>query len=576
MYSSYSLSLLPLVDVLTAPLRYATRRLSAYTSAAKRTTMRLNLQLAVLLFVSFLHKTESANVLIYPFAHCLNSHLLNAEKVASILAHKGHDVTMLVSTDYHRLEHVAKGASELSQRAGDVTTGGSVRLLEFEAPANYTPICEFDTVDFMLYSPFQVRFNTCVQTFLQYCDKLLSNSAMLTQLKQHGYDVFIVEALDPCSRVLADYLDVPFISLVTTGLGHFDSNPRPPSYLPAVISSFTPQMTFAQRLANLLMKVIYETVPIIMGFDPPFEQLKLKYGLNTSLAIADTFKRTSLQLVNSNFAIEYPAPVEPDTILIGGFAIKTPQPLTGELLEFVDGADDGVIVMSFGTLVASYNEHWASVFAAAFARLPQRVVWRFNVDSAESVQNYQLSDNVWVSSWIPQVDLLAHQKTRLFITHCGMNGMYEAAYFGVPVVAVPLSADQFSQASKMVDYIGMGVQVDIETLTADKLYSAIEETLNNSRYRVNAQMVSDRFHDQPLAMSETLAYWVEYVVRHKGAHHLKSGAHHLTWYQYHSIDILLFIFTIVFVLFAVFFKTTYKVYRFVSDKILRNVKIKVQ
>lgn len=34
---------------------------------------------------------------------------------------------------------------------------------------------------------------------------------------------------------------------------------------------------------------------------------------------------------------------------------------------------------------------------------------------------------------------------------------------------------------------------------------------------------------------------MEYVIRHKGAPHLKSVAHQLNWYQYYSVDVILFI-----------------------------------
>ena len=63
---------------------------------------------------------------------------------------------------------------------------------------------------------------------------------------------------------------------------------------------------------------------------------------------------------------------------MGGFAVEQhPAPLPGDLERFVAGAgDDGLIVVSFGTLVRHYGIHWTRIFAAAFARLPQRVVWR--------------------------------------------------------------------------------------------------------------------------------------------------------------------------------------------------------
>lgn len=48
--------------------------------------------------------------------------------------------------------------------------------------------------------------------------------------------------------------------------------------------------------------------------------------------------------------------------------------------------------------------------------------------------------------------------------------------------------------------------------------------------------------DQPIAPIDSAIYWVEYVVRHKGAHHFRSAALDLTWYQYYMLDVLLFLF----------------------------------
>jgi len=63
---------------------------------------------------------------------------------------------------------------------------------------------------------------------------------------------------------------------------------------------------------------------------------------------------------------------------VGGFAVdRQPAPLPADLERFMEGSGDaGVIVVSFGTLVRHYGPHWTRLFAAAFARLPQRVVWR--------------------------------------------------------------------------------------------------------------------------------------------------------------------------------------------------------
>lgn len=45
--------------------------------------------------------------------------------------------------------------------------------------------------------------------------------------------------------------------------------------------------------------------------------------------------------------------------------------------------------------------------------------------------------------------------------------------------------------------------------------------------------------------ADAVNYWVEYVVRNKGAQHLRVAALDLEWYQYMLIDVVLFILAII-------------------------------
>ena len=58
------------------------------------------------------------------------------------------------------------------------------------------------------------------------------------------------------------------------------------------------------------------------------------------------------------------------------------------------------------------------------------------------------------------------------------------------------------------------------------------------RYRENAQRLSRIYRDQPQTPLEQAVYWTEYVIRHKGAPHLRSGALDLAWYQYFLLDVI--------------------------------------
>lgn len=58
------------------------------------------------------------------------------------------------------------------------------------------------------------------------------------------------------------------------------------------------------------------------------------------------------------------------------------------------------------------------------------------------------------------------------------------------------------------------------------------------RYKVNAEEVASKFRDRPHTPIDTSVFWIEYVVRHKGAPELKSVAANLTWYQYYLVDVI--------------------------------------
>ena len=66
-----------------------------------------------------------------------------------------------------------------------------------------------------------------------------------------------------------------------------------------------------------------------------------------------------------------------------------------------------------------------------------------------TLASLKLPKHVRVVKWAPQNDVLAHPGTKVFVTHGGANSVYEAAFHGIPIVALPIFAEQPHNAAKV-------------------------------------------------------------------------------------------------------------------------------
>ena len=158
----------------------------------------------------------------------------------------------------------------------------------------------------------------------------------------------------------------------------------------------------------------------------------------------------------------------------------------------------------------------------------------------------------------------AHPKTKVFLTHCGLHGVMEGIYFGIPMVGMPIFIDQGDVLIKMKEK-GIARGFNKDNTTADEIYEHLHEVLYNSTYKENVMKLSHLMRDVRETPLEKVMLFLEYLIRHNGAEHLKLSSRHLNFLQYFSIDTLSFIFLVS----CLSFYIIYKIMKLVFKEILR-------
>uniref|UniRef100_A0A914QYA4 glucuronosyltransferase n=1 Tax=Panagrolaimus davidi TaxID=227884 RepID=A0A914QYA4_9BILA len=88
--------------------------------------------------------------------------------------------------------------------------------------------------------------------------------------------------------------------------------------------------------------------------------------------------------------------------------------------------------------------------------------------------------NINLLKWLPQKDLMKHPKTRLLIAHGGYNSFLEASQAGIPIILMPLFADQFINA-KRAKRFGISQELDKLNLTPKNVARKIRIILSDKR-----------------------------------------------------------------------------------------------
>merc|ERR1719285_1583909 len=292
-------------------------------------------------------------------------------------------------------------------------------------------------------------------------------------------------------------------------------------------------MSLANRIANHAMTIAYDQV--LNWFAINFLEEQSKYlGIDFPPVVAILRNRVSIYIACSHPVTHGAWQYLPNVIQVGGLQLAPPKTLTGDLRKFLDSSTEGAVLISFGSSLKpdQMPKEKINIFIQAFMQLGMKVIWKWDKEMPG------LPDNIMLSSWLPQQDLLAHPNLKVFVTHGGLGSLVEAIYHKAVIVGIPLSNDQKPNLLRAERH-GYAVSLDWDEMTADELVESIRKAMGDKEMAANLERIHNLYLDREEKPVEKAAWWVEYVCRHGGADWLKSIGEDVPFYQYHHLDIIL-------------------------------------
>ena len=389
-------------------------------------------------------------------------------------------------------------------------------------------------------------YKTLTQDLKNVCSDALFETVkeLKYQTQNQNIDIVIINnwAFGYCGSVLAHLFNSSLIifnvagpfSTSMLGLG----NSVNPFTQPNLIAPYIEPMTFLERLVNVVMEYAvtkFMNWTDLLGLD----DIRKKLGSDIPEFSSIVEDRATFSFANSHFVTHGSWPYYKNFIELGGIHCKPGKELPSDLKEYMNSHPEGVVYVSFGSgfKPSQMTKRQRNSFNDAFRELNCPIIWIWDGEDVTGIPR-----NVKIMKWVPQNDLLAHPNLKAFLTQGGLMSIQEALFHKVPLVAIPITADQAGNV-KRAELNGYAVKLNLHTLTKDDIVSAIRKVMTDETVISAISSMHDLFTDyyDQTPMQKGIDS-VEYVLRHKNLDFLKSK-HSLSvpWYQYYGFDIALFI-----------------------------------
>jgi len=241
----------------------------------------------------------------------------------------------------------------------------------------------------------------------------------------------------------------------------------------------------------------------------------------TGLSIEEIEKTAGAVLCQGNpLIMKGLRPVPPNLVYCGMMQCRPGKELPADLQQFMDSASEGVLLVSFGSVLqgSQVPQDKLAALLEAFGRLKEKVLFKWETDNLPGKPA-----NVILKSFLPQQDLLAHPNLKGFVTHAGYLSFEEALCHQIPMVATPICYDQFANAEE-IEKLGIGRSVNFTDITGPKISELLDQVLHDPQYKAKAKQVGAALSPwkEMVGPVDRAVWWLEQITNNPGVYTMED------------------------------------------------------
>ena len=456
----------------------------------------------------------------------LRSHLATLLTVGEELAHRGHNVTLLVIV-FERDQAAYQNVAEKHKlQLWNVSAGDLAQLDLVEISKNVS----------------KAFFTTMMGTMRAHGETM--TNIMVTEvnrtLSEDNWDIVLGNSfMQNVMACMQSAYKLPFVSIgVSLDIGPYDYPPW--SYPGLLEGAASDDMKFTDRFVGVFSRLLHKAFYLIMYSHPLTDYCP---SMSTT-QFPSTFGHYCPRIVPTSMGLQYPLTTSPLVHYVGPLVSRYPSPLTGDLKDWLmTKPEKSVVYISMGSVFAPTSKEMGKSFLEGVLSANYSVLWSLRKSSRWILEGLDIDpERVFISEWTPQFSVLGSEAIHSAILHGGFSGLSEALWNGVPVLVVPQMHEQQYNGGH-IHFNGLGILLDTDNLSSTSIAENLR-ALDTGEYRAKVSKLQKVFRNA--GGVRKAADLVEFYEDVGYAHLVPAYAkYNWSWVQYYNVDAYFLIMLIV-------------------------------